>query len=1038
MFQRRWLGCVLLCLVLGAGMRLLPVRAAEPAAPPVEELRVQRVGDVTFFHVIFKLAFDVDAMAIEDQPRLVPQDGKARAIYPLSDLRRGWVVRRSWPLTSVGAPAVAPRDNPSKRLEFLGQLQGQGELKFRLVYPEFITKEVQDADRPGEKRTTTRTEWRESDVVLDFGKASVVKMPADARKQRVDRPAPDDIEGLWAVAQRVRLVELGTVARESRGFYSFAETANSRQYGLTQQGPGLNDTPDRRPPGGDLREEEIARQYEITTGADAIAESLQLRRMRQQAFRDPGPRKLAVDKVTGIDIAEHPWEKMMAGKKPADESLARLVPHDQYYLAFKNIRKFIELSELLDQWGTNAVRAFEVTSRDYRLKERYEKQLCLRSTWLGKTLGPALLRGVAMTGSDPYLREGTDVSIIFHVTNKPLFLGAVERFIREARMEFRNQLREDRTDYQGVTIESHVTPLREVSLHRATLGDFVVYSNSPAGVRRIIDTHQGKRKSLANGLDFQYMRTVFRADDAGEDGFVFLSDPFIRNLVGPATRIKEKRRLEAITSMYMLNYAALWNAWETGKLPATRQDLLAAACLKPEEVYDPDGKDIAWNPKPAQAVSETYNTIHFATPLVELPIDLVTEQEARDYERFRLEYLGLWRQYFDPIGMRVALRGEQVKLDTYILPLIKSSTYNQLRDRTGAGTTVLDTARMPGDTLVQFLMHINPTAPERRELLSLLANVGGKVPGTEWLGDWLMIRLQDGEALAKLAMLLMQAQQEGTRPPEREATKLLFQVPVTVGLHIKNPLVFAGVLTGLKTMVKSVLPNGVTWEPMEPAYKGVSIVRIQATREGVANFMNVGEEKDPFLPAIYYVLSDGGGFYASLTESAIKQIIDIDDSVARKEGKAPVKGEKVDVNNALYVSPEAAKHMGGVIRAYLEAETRKRALDNEPLLYLFYRAGLATPETPAAELQETARRFLGYVPVSPDGADYRYDPATDEVKNSRHGTLRQPKANLDLAAGSPVETLLQQLRTIRADLRFREDGIHTTITLEHKEMTGRR
>jgi hypothetical protein len=256
-----------------------------------------------------------------------------------------------------------------------------------------------------------------------------------------------------------------------------------------------------------------------------------------------------------------------------------------------------------------------------------------------------------------------------------------------------------------------------------------------------------------------------------------------------------------------------------------------------------------------------------------------------------------------------------------------------------------------------------------------------------------------------------------------------------VGIGIKNPLIFAGVLTGIKAALRSVLPNGVTWEPMEPAYKGVNIVRIQATREGVANFMAVGEEKEPFLPAVYYALVDGG-WYVSLTESAIKQIID--DSVARKEGKAVPKGEKVDVNSSLYVSSNAAKHMGGVLRAYLEWETRKRALDNEPLLYLFYRTGLATPETPAAQLQETARRFLGYAPVSPDGADYCYDPATDEVTNSRHGTLRQPRANLDLAAASPVETLLQQLRTIRADLRFREDGIHTTITLERKETNGQR
>ena len=69
----------------------------------------------------------------------------------------------------------------------------------------------------------------------------------------------------------------------------------------------------------------------------------------------------------------------MGDKKPAAEPLARLVPHDNYYIHFKNIRKFIEFGELLDQWGTNLIRAYEVKSRDYRLKERYEQQLCLQA-----------------------------------------------------------------------------------------------------------------------------------------------------------------------------------------------------------------------------------------------------------------------------------------------------------------------------------------------------------------------------------------------------------------------------------------------------------------------------------------------------------------------------------------------------------------------------------------------------------------------------------------------------------------------------------
>ena len=280
--------------------------------------------------------------------------------------------------------------------------------------------------------------------------------------------------------------------------------------------------------------------------------------------------------VAGITVPEQPWEKMLAGKTPATEPLARFVPHDNYYVYFRDLRKFIAAGELLDEWGTSLLRVYEVRSRDYQLRPRYEQQLCLKTTVLGKVLGPTLVKGLAVTGSDPYFREGTDVTLIFHVVNRGLFLAAVEGFLRDARQAHGSSLTENRDEYHGNAIERFVTPLREVSLHRAAvkdeaLGEFVIYSNSPVGVRRALDAHQARGKRLADENDFRYMRTVFPLDGAAgdrkvkedkprepaEDGFVFLSDAFIRQLTSPATRIKEKRRLEAFTSTYMLTNAAL-------------------------------------------------------------------------------------------------------------------------------------------------------------------------------------------------------------------------------------------------------------------------------------------------------------------------------------------------------------------------------------------------------------------------------------------------------------------------------------------------
>jgi hypothetical protein len=75
------------------------------------------------------------------------------------------------------------------------------------------------------------------------------------------------------------------------------------------------------------------------------------------------------------------------------------------------------------------------------------------------------------------------------------------------------------------------------------------------------------------------------------------------------------------------------------------------------------------------------------------------------------------------------------------------------------------------------------------------------------------------------------------------------------------------------------------------------------------------------------------------------------------------------------------------------------------------------------------------VPVSPDGAAYRHEAKTDEVVNVRHGSLRRPKSHTDLEKNAPLAQLLEQLRTVRADLRFRADGIHTVLTLQRQKPT---
>lgn len=1040
--------------ILASTLLLAALTSAQPTSSLVQELRTQKVGDVTYFHVRLALPKDVveDAarnvrnflpdpeptlaprlLGPEDQIRLVCQrissEGRGRpglSMPPgeinkeaLPDVKEDEAIARAFPKPRLPVPVQG--------LEFVGRTLTKDKVTAKLVYP--VTGR---RSRVLGKlmRTPPPPTWREMDVVLDFGKAKEVRIPTEAAERKV-KPAPghqhtfrapvrDDLEGLWAVARVDQFTELDHQVREF-GFYSFAATATSRKYGVTGDLDSSSRWQMRGGPGGDFIDREL---YETTTGAAAIAESLQLRRMNAVTTGDAVKRTIPIGTLRGIEIAEHPWKKMMGDKKPAPEAFAQMVPHDNYYVHFKRLTGFLDFGELLDQWGTNLTRAYEVTSRDHRLKQRYQQQLCLKDTILGKTLGPLVIKGVAVTGNDAYLREGSDVAVMFQVVQKGVFLSAVEPFVAEARAKFGAQLKESQSEHHGVKIESFVTPLREVSLHRATIDDVVIYANSPVGLRRILDTSQGRGKRLSDSLDFQYVRTIFRSDDKDEDGFAFLSDAFIRNLVGPASKIKERRRLEALTSLHMLTHGAMLTAWETGKAPIAEPTIFAATGLEREQAPMPEGNPAFWDAKSLVARSDVYNTLHFATPLIELPIDKVTENESQEYDRFRQEYLGLWRQFFDPIGMRVALKDGQVQLDTYILPLIENTSYNELRRITGEKSVRFDPASLGDKTLMQYVLRLSGTVGARSLFID---GVGPMVAlwsaALDPVGDWFMFRLDDSPAYEKL-LDLVERQASGEPPDAEEVARVIWTLPVAVGVDIRNPLMFAGTLASFRTSVQMSLPGAVTWGPLDKEYKGISIVRIQATPSGRDRYLprSRGKADDNFLPAIYYAMIDGA-FYVTLNEEAMRGLID--QAVGRRDGKTAV-----EVATSLYLAPKAAAQSRGLLARLLEHQTREQARTSLPIWYALYRSGIVAHNATAEQAQTAAYRYLGFVPVSPDGTAYRYDRAHDEVVSERHGSFRKPTAHRTMAEGSPLNFLLDQLRSVRADLRFREDGIHTVLTLE--------
>jgi hypothetical protein len=281
------------------------------------------------------------------------------------------------------------------------------------------------------------------------------------------------------------------------------------------------------------------------------------------------------------------------------------------------------------------------------------------------------------------------------------------------------------------------TPQREFSLHRARAGDFYILSNSAEAVRRALDTHGRRLPSLGESSEFRYLQSSPNGARPGsEDGLMFVPDAFLRRLAGPEGKIKHRRRLEARTSLAMVTNAALFGAWDRGQVPADLQGTLRSARLRPEEVAVPEGKAIVWDGAAGRAWSETYGTLEFLTPLIELPLDRVTEVEASEYRSFRTDYLAQPR-YGEAVCVRMTLGDRLVKLDAIMLPLSPDSRGERRKYTGGEPLTVsaepgtlipqrCDCPRRPGGGIRAAIRSaIRAAAAARRRGLPAGSRAGG-------------------------------------------------------------------------------------------------------------------------------------------------------------------------------------------------------------------------------------------------------------------------------------------------------------------------
>ena len=427
--------------------------------------------------------------------------------------------------------------------------------------------------------------------------------------------------------------------------------------------------------------------------------------------------RVKVSALKGPDIKSHPWEKMLAGRRPDVSPLARAVPEDFYFAEFRALTKLLDAFDAGDLWGSHLYNQAFRDTMTLDVGARLKRQLAVETDPRTRPFYDLVVEEVAVTGSDPFVREGSDVTLLFRVKQPLLFRGRMDDFIDNA-AKARPDARREAGEYLGVQYTQLQTPERDISVVSAYPEEGLhVRSNSLAAFKRVVEAVKGKDASgravrrLGDALEFAYIRTLMPRGDAREDGFVYLSDPFVRRLMGPVVKLTERRRLLCYNHLRMAGHAALLFRTERGRAPRSLEELRdsgAAPGLFGEGALScPDGGRYALSEAGTHGVCSHHGHALRLTPNIEAPVAEVSGEEADEYNAFVEEYNRYWRTFFDPIAFRLKVAPEELRVETVILPLIDNTIYTGLARALGGRPEPLDGLPVPRRNIFSMGLRLN-------------------------------------------------------------------------------------------------------------------------------------------------------------------------------------------------------------------------------------------------------------------------------------------------------------------------------------------
>ena len=723
--------------------------------------------------------------------------------------------------------------------------------------------------------------------------------------------------------------------------------------------------------------------FNVLGGRAAIEETLQMQTITGPDATDAAALATEpIDRIPGVQVKAHDYESLLAGIEGGGIGLADLAPPDRLFAWFP---RPATLERFLDG-GTDFLHGlssgFTGNSLHYGLSERYLARLGLNRDLLRALLESGAMTELAIILPDLHFIDGTDLTVITRLGEPVLAAGALKLLGLGDLTEITDRR------LPGGGIVSWVKR-----------GDLLMLSSHRGELERVLElAARDGVGSLGRSAEFRYMLTQLPPRDTTR-AFLYFSDPFIRRLTGPGLKIGQLRRLTVRAQMEAISAGALLYEVDHNGVQAPIEFLFNRGYVAKIGGLDPSRFHLD---QQLVVRSETFGPAGRMATLLDLPIELATPAEARAYQVYRENYERFWRQFFDPIAIRLDQTGpDQMELETFILPLIDSSIYAGMRQAIAAAESrvplqvpVLDptpvamlSANLTEDTWIEWL----------QESDEFFVRVLGRDSALlDLLGPGIHLALADGDPVLStgsgdLAGIFGGA---GTR----FGNELLF-IPVAVSL-LTRP---TSVLVELKDPAAAVrelsrLATGVT--RVDPGFLGLSTALYRAAgRNDWIYTLSVGD-----VIKLRFGLNVQGR-YLVISNQPLTHRPHLLAEIA-----APNNGMRLELQ------PAAVKRLGPSLRVAAMEQQRAAALNNGARLYPLLLSGVASPD-------EAARRhhaLFGFAPFHPAGGAFVWqEERVSSTLFGRPGAEQQPVFDLeDSDAG-----LMRHVKELNVSLQFEQDGL---------------